>query len=462
MKGSWFFVYRFAARIDLLSDCLLRPLGAVGVVVMMALCCAAGDLAAQSSSASGAGAGQAGSLGEELRRADGREIHIFYIHGIGSDGPGAYDSRPLRKSICEYLRNCTAPAGESVGEWEYADQDEFDLGAAAPGLKYLGESVWKSTEEWHAAAPFVVHFRLARSNGPTVYVDELNWWPLVLALKCREILASDALLVGPSRDRIKTCSRREANEKVPQRFKAYDWITAGDAERLLALPSHSVLVNRALKNSILDWGFSDAIMALGPLHTYLVDGIRQLILKSMAGSAETSGEGLAGPAEKQEYVIVSHSLGSYLIFSALDIDPAALKTETDRRSEGAFLEVLRHTSLVYFFANQLPLLELAGLDRAPEEKFVAHLEAWGRIHCEYLQSLPSAAEGCVLPRIVALNDPNDLLTWRVPPLHTVDVHNYEVRNATRWFWIIENPVKAHDNYARDKRVIRQMLRPNHP
>ena len=35
--------------------------------------------------------------------------------------------------------------------------------------------------------------------------------------------------------------------------------------------------------------------------------------------------------------------------------------------------------------------------------------------------------------------------------------NYTVKNSTRWFWMFENPTKAHNNYSRDKRAIREML-----
>jgi hypothetical protein len=118
------------------------------------------------------------SLGGELRHSEGKEIHIFYIHGIGSDGPKDRDSRALRKSICDYLKDCTTPEGTEIGEWDYADRDEFQLDASVPALEYMDGQVWKSPEEWHAAAPYAVHFQLARSNGPALYVDELNWWPL--------------------------------------------------------------------------------------------------------------------------------------------------------------------------------------------------------------------------------------------------------------------------------------------
>ena len=67
----------------------------------------------QSTSASAAPSQSPKSLGEELRHSEGKEIHIFYIHGIGSDGPKDRDSRALRKSICDYLKDCTAPEGHS-------------------------------------------------------------------------------------------------------------------------------------------------------------------------------------------------------------------------------------------------------------------------------------------------------------------------------------------------------------
>lgn len=73
--------------------------------------------------------------------------------------------RALRKSICDYLKDCTSPAGTVIGEWDYADQNEFRLDAPVPKLEYLDEQIWKSEEEWHAAAPYAVHFQLARSKG---------------------------------------------------------------------------------------------------------------------------------------------------------------------------------------------------------------------------------------------------------------------------------------------------------
>ena len=398
------------------------------------------------------------SLGDSLRHSEGKEIHIFYIHGIGSDGPTDYDSLALRSSICVFLKDCTDPAGTPIGEWDYADQDQFRPEATVPELEYMDEQVWRSADEWRAAAPYAIHFQLSRANGQKLYVDELNWWPLTFSLKCRQIIASEASFVTPSKARIETCSRREPNPAVPQRFKSYDWITPGEATRLSRLPSRGARANRALKTGLMDWGFADAVLALGPLRPYILDGIRQLILKSLGDSsaAGVSDVTTRQPVD-QEFIIVCHSLGSYLIFAALDVNQTSIKTSTVQQSGNRFDQVFERTSMVFFFANQLRLLELASLDGPSDRNFATHLESWGKLRCDYLKSKPDALQGCRPPRITALNDPSDLLTWTVPNLPGVEVENYTVKNSFRWFWILENPTKAHNNYARDKRAIREML-----
>ena len=415
-----------------------------------------------------AASSQTTSLGDSIHRTDGKQLHIFYLHGIGSDGPGDHDSLALRQGICDFVKDCMIYAGERDGT-EYADQDEFALNVPPPPLKYLGQEVWRkdhsgdSSNEWNAAAPFVVHWKLARSSGQKIYVDEINWWPLVFSLKCRQIVENDAALVGPSADRIKLCSTRKPDETENGRFISYNWIPTEDAPRLLALAHRGALVNRKLKNGILDWGFSDAVLALGPLRTYLLDGIRQLILKSVAISPDGIRGGRATPANDQEYVIVSHSLGSYLIFAALDIGPGTLKTATVQNSGDAFKEVLKRTSLVYFFANQLRLLELASLDGSSDKNLVTHLEDWGKLRCEYLNPSAGATQECARPKIVALNDPSDLLTWTVPEqIASVEVQNVVVKNTRHWFWLIASPTKAHDNYAKNKSAVGKMLKLHNP
>ena len=439
--------------------CHRRPSSLTGIFLALALAATAGLHAqsAQTAPAAPAASSQAPpSLADYLKNPAGRGAHIFYIHGIGSDGPGDYDSWQLRRSICQYVKDCLQDAGTPAGPWQYADQDDFQIDAPAPALAYMGETVWKSQEEWRASAPYVVHFQLQRRHGPTIFVDELNWWPLIFSLKCRQIVATDARLVGPNRTRIATCSTRTPGD-IDLRFRSYDWIPAQEAAGLLQLPSRGALINRSLKNGLLDWGFSDAVMALGPLRSYILEGLQQLILKSVPQGPDGSP---AVPADV-EYVIVAHSLGSYLIFSALNSTDSS--STSGQQSSNAFSQVLAHTPLVYFFANQLRLLELANLNPATSTNLVSRLEQWGNLRCQYLRSQANAPPTCLEPRIVALNDASDLLTWEIPEnlksvqVQNLRVRNYTVKNATRWFWLFENPTKAHDNYARKERAIRAIV-----
>ena len=383
------------------------------------------------------------------------QLHIFYVHGMAAAGPGTSASEDLRKSLCKYLRDCTSKAGDFDGT-EYASSGDFALNSPPPPLKYLGQPLWNTdasgtSQDWNASAPYVDHYKLARRdksghNEPTIYIDEINWWPLVFAPKCREIIADEASLAGPNKTYIHTCSLSASPDpKTPGRFRTYPFIV--NPGKLTALPPHGALLNRALKTFVLDWGFSDAVLAVGPMRALFLEGIGELVLKSFKVTADgTRGDG-ATPAPNQEFVVVSHSLGSYLMFSALDFtDPA---TPTPPRWRDDFEYVLRNTSKAYFLANQVRLLELANLDVTKNGNLVAHLKTWS--------DLRRAARKDV-PQIVAWSDPSDLLTWSVPHLDPIaDVCNESVQNAPHWFWLIESPGKAHTRYDQDKRVIKMML-----
>jgi hypothetical protein len=411
-------------------------------------------------------AAPAASLGGSLR-AGNTQLHIFYVHGIGAGGPDDYDSQLLRRSICKHLKDCIKDGGELDGT-EYADQGRFSLDAVPPALSYMGTPVWKSessghSEEWNASSPYVDHWKLLRKSGAqTIYVDEINWWPLVFSLKCREIVAKDAGLVGPNKAYIGLCSQRQPDSANPGRFRLYPWINPNEANRLNQERAKGALLNRSLKNNLLDWRFSDALLAVGSMQPWLLEGIRQLVLKSVSHSADGSAGGGAGRLLDQEYVIVSHSLGSYLIFAALDIVDAQSDTPQMKDWKKRFDEVLSHTSSVYFFANQLRLLELANLNSG--NKMVDDLKRWSQLRYEYLDSQAGLKrEGLGPPEIIAWSDPSDLLTWELPQLsvssegRTVTVKNRLVRNAPHWFWLFEGPTSAHDDYAANKKIIAEMF-----
>jgi hypothetical protein len=431
---------------------------------------------------------QSTSLAGPLQNADqGTELHIFYVHGMGITSPKGerkkhrpqnFDtSEEFRTEFCKKVVHCepSNPKGEPLGR-NYANEAFFKPGSTND-LMYLGEKVWRSPEEWSAAAPFADNYKLVRTDGPTIYFHEINWWPLVLSAKCRQIVAREIALVDL--DKIHTDICKAAT--VPDgngRFRSYTWWIDKDEERVPPWPKAAVL-NRWLKHDILDWGFGDALLAVGPLHNYLVQGIREVVLDSI-----TTGRDDGDMAKNhREFIIVSHSLGSYLMFSELDLQigstpsPGSLQGDvpaptpnsqgvssstTNRDWREEFENVLRKTSHAYFMANQVRLLELANLDKTknagPDNRgnLITHLQTWSDLRADAKQPRP---------RIVAFSDPDDLLTWQLPEQanqedekgNCVILSNRPAKNAWRWLWLFANPETAHLDYDRNKQVIGAMV-----
>ncbi len=441
------------------------------------------------------------SVADALDSADKHPVHVLYVHGI--DEVGAGDSKMLRDSICTELKLCAVSDWKNEGT-EYADKGEFSSNVEPPTLAYLGTPVWNNPEEWHAAAPFVVHWVVRlRGHSAVLVVDEINWWPLVLALKCRRVIAAEAHLSGPDKYLLQVCSDRSAQDPDGSgRF--YPWITADEATRLEKIRPRGVLLNRELKAGLVDWGLSDVLMAVGPLGGILRDGVRQLMAKSAAfdpnaAEADPSGSGGIGKYDwksqlsrdnvlDQEFIGVTHSLGSYLLFNTLNpefsstsdenLSPADAARKT--AEENAIRYIFERSSLMYFFANQLEMLEITNLESAaestesatksrglapapmvptsPAENFRSLVNRWKGYQTSFQAGLhPSDATVREKVQVVAWSDPSDVITYRVPRIGDVEVVNLYVKNATRWFGLIESPTEAHSGYAKNIDVLRVMF-----
>jgi hypothetical protein len=215
--------------------------------------------------------------------------------------------------------------------------------------------------------------------------------------------------------------------------------------------------------------------------------MRQLFLKSVRFSATGSGsneweqEWKSPQGTDREFIVVSHSLGSYMVFSALNMGQhlsppnASAGAQSGAAAEDAAAQyILERTSLVYFFANQVSLLELTNL-RVP------NAAALGPAAVASPEGLPGALNGLITnwknlrerfekrgsgaeqpglkpPQVIAWSDPSDLLSWRLPAIDGLVITNLYVRN-TAWHWIIANPSGAHGNYATNKEVLRIMFGP---
>ncbi|HVN92862.1 MAG TPA: hypothetical protein VMT38_04170 [Terracidiphilus sp.] len=442
------------------------------------------------------------SIAIALDSPDHHPVHILYVHGIA--GAGAGDSELLRDSICTVLKLCEISDWKNDGT-EYADKGEFSPNVQPPTLSYLGNPIWTSPQEWQASAPFVVHWVVHLKGHPAVLVvDEINWWPLVLALKCRQVIVPEVHLSGPNAGLLRVCS--DASAQDPGGLgRFYPWILPAQAAKLGQIKPRAVLMNRELKTELVDWALSDVLMSVGPLGGILRDGVRQLMAKSAAfdpnaanaNPGATSGIGKYDWRSQltrdnvldQEFVVVTHSLGSYLLFNTLNPEFANVPgnsltpAETARKTaeENAVRYIFERTSQMYFFANQLEMLEITNLESSPQstttaiasrglapapsiptspaENFRALVNLWKDDQAKFQQVLhpgdPASQEKI---QVVAWSDPSDIITYRMPKIGDVDVVNLYVKNAAHYFGFLESPRKAHDDYAKNIDVLRVMFK----
>lgn len=235
------------------------------------------------------------------------------------------------------------------------------------------------------------------------------------------------------------------------------------------------------------------------------DGIRQLMAKSAAfvpgaeSAATAAASGSLGTydwksqlnrdnTEDQEFIGVTHSLGAYLLFNTLSIEDrrADGKTLSDAdaariaKEQNAIRYIFERTALMYFFANQLQMLEITNLENAPQPvasavksrglapappapmtpaaNFGSLVNKWKRMQGDFQTVChPNDEPARKRIQVVAWNDPSDVITFRVPRIGDVDVVNVNVKNATRWFGLFESPGAAHANYAKNAKVLRAMF-----
>jgi hypothetical protein len=129
-----------------------------------------------------------------------------------------------------------------------------------------------------------------------------------------------------------------------------------------------------------------------------------------------------------------------------------------------------HTAGFYFLANQIALLQLARVSAATNgytgpcaptstgKSVPSSIAHWSCKRELYLKQRASVASE---PQIVAWSDPNDLLSWEVPEIEGVHVVNIPVHNSGfKIPLFLESPTSAHANYAKNREVLRLILKPS--
>lgn len=365
-------------------------------------------------------------------------IHVIYVHGIRADGPGA--SKPFREAICKRVAD-TCPNGMVKA----LPSIPLDIGPPPKGADPV---------EWAAARPFLDRYVFERPDKPAVVVDEVNWWPLLFPFKCRSLLAAEAAnLAGVDEAHLNLCARTNP--------PYHPWLSQGAVDALIAgkpVSGGGAKVNVDLKLQIMDWGFADAVVALGPMKAQ----IRTAMNDAFGQAAAFEKRGVEG----QQFVIISESLGSFVVMDAYSEGARSAGMGAAAPESASTLAVVGASSDLYFFANQFALLELGRAETLPPAPATSDGAASGVAGAAtghdgglVASALRDWARSSAVQRrqIVSFSDPSDLLTWYVPSLsdaggREVPVMNVYVRNVRPVFGLAD-PAKAHTGHSGNSVVI---------
>jgi hypothetical protein len=254
-------------------------------------------------------------------------------------------------------------------------------------------------------------------------------------------------------DAIHIVHRDEVVRGVPVRFSGLIWspLTAGlkhqlDFDRTGTATDCAVSgecrpkrarFNGMLKDGLLNDCLSDALIYQGDSR----ERIRQKMIDALDASFARQGSG--------PLILVTESLGSKITFDALNAmlegRAAAAQVQAARLATSRLVQV-------FMIANQLPILGLA--DQVAGDQQTASLVPAADPLERFLtlrQAFPRSAERRFSElTVVALTDPNDLLSYRLLPSRyasaVVHVADVLVSNPPTYLGLLANPATAHTTY----------------
>ncbi len=333
----------------------------------------------------------------------------------------------------------------SVGSTEYV---RLNVADSLPDIFLGKERVWNDKDRWARSAPRLAIRRFQdRQHLKKVNFYIFDYWPALVDLKCRYIVANDTFLVGRSR----------ISKYCHDAFESTEHLSVG------ATPE---IFNRLGKTEIVEWGLADAVIAVGGFREILRRSVRQAIAIELREQAE-SGD------PKASFVIISQSLGSFVILdAALNPDPPtrqdAAADITAQSVYSSFAFTTRSPNLLFcltnqwlLLANQIPLLQLSDLSGNPATALTS------------FQSLNPPCDDPTLSifsndrpettQVVAYHEPNDALTFYLSDANSPDAeHEFSYTNvissfATVWIpWLVANPADAHTAQMKRRDLVKMM------
>lgn len=275
--------------------------------------------------------------------------------------------------------------------------------------------------------------------------------------------------------------------KLSARYLVWSSLTASDKAAIQfddPLPPGTFRWTRATLNGELKIGLlndclSDAVIYAGARGPTLALAIRNAICVAFDGTVSPLGCTFPSTAEDAAppLILVTESLGSRMVFDALT------ELETQARAQGetalaGFDQAVAPVSAVFMLANQIPLLGLAesvsmphrgptvSAAATPSSALIRGVQTIGAAR-ERQRTRSPHPQGVIGPpaaaiTIVAFTDPNDLLSYRLPPEPLsagplVEVVNVITSNDGALLGYVENPMSAHTGYRTNPDVLKLLF-----
>ena len=215
----------------------------------------------------------------------------------------------------------------------------------------------------------------------------------------------------------------------------------------------------------MDWGMSDALLAVGPMQRLLIESLRQLLVKCVAASEPKPLAEIVSGDSEAEYVCPTQ-FGKFFGVFRSEFGRAQHRQQLIPKQRGAAalcvrsgcvetrVYIVMRTGVLFcqpdFAARAGDVERPISTCRGPCELVPIDLSHWGALEQRSRRNVP---------QVVAWSDADDLLSWHVPNIEGVNVVNLYSKNAFHWFGLFEDPIAAHDKYASNKTVLKALMCP---
>lgn len=418
----------------------------------------------------------------DLAKQDFTTLTVVFVHGMGDycRGYAVGDEKQPSQDASAWLSSDTLAALRmKVVRLSQRDTEitaaELHVGGADDGTTNVvlireRDYLWSPP---NVVAPLKVH------------AVEVTWSPLtrwikntLLGFDASQIAAPFSLISGGND--IDTC-RYDQSDTIGQETPREQWFP----------PPARVAISANIKWQVLDRSLTDAIIYAGSYGQAIERGVGAALCRTLGGRAVNEQPCVWPTVAKMrtgQFIFITHSLGSRILYDTLDdlsSTQGARSTHANpfssadvQGAEQVILKAIERTAGFYMMANQLPMfgaanvpvdapfnqqspynLKLSSAERVPEKQQAnsAAMDPLVRLLGQRSRSKERGKRRLVL-RIVSFNDTNDLLTWHLPAWYVttagdnVQIADVFVKNALRWFWLLEWPRNAHTGYFENKKV----------